>query len=192
MKKISKYANYDKYKKMVLLKKKEYTFTEEEIDVLTKNIVDRYSRKKFTEDDLKRMINNDGNPLPKKNRSKTGFHLYMEKVREDNKGEIQSKLFIQGGNTWNEMSEKEKKEYLIKAEEMNKEEKYERMYLKCKKNDKVWMYKLLDSLTLEIKEGVLGNNLKKESINFNDSEQLECYLNKHINLKRKKGYEYEK
>ena len=36
---------------MVLLKKKEYTFTEEEIDVLTKNIVDRYSRKKFTEDD---------------------------------------------------------------------------------------------------------------------------------------------
>ena len=204
MKKISKYANYDKYKKMVLLKKKEYTFTEEEIDVLTKNIVDRYSRKKFTEDDLKRMINNDGNPLPKKNRSKTGFHLYMEKVREDNKGEIQSKLFIQGGNTWNEMSENEKKDYLIKAEEMKKKEmnkkeeiaeedidNYDRMYLKCKKNDKVWMYRVLDTFTLEIMEGILGNKLKKEIKNFNDEDQLECYLNKQINLKRKKGYEYE-
>lgn len=191
-------------KKMVLLKKKEYTFTEEEIDVLTKIIVDRYSRKKFTEDDLKRMINNNGNPRKKKNSSKTGFHLYMEKVREDNKGEKQSKLFIQGGNTWNEMSENEKKDYLKKAEEMKKKEmikkeeieeddtdNYERMYLKCKKNDKVWMYRVLDTFTLEIMEGILGNKLKKEIKNFNDEDQLECYLNKQINLKRKKGYEYE-
>ena len=47
----------------------------------------------------------------------------------------------------------------------------------------------MDSFTLEMKQGILGNELKKESKNFNDEDQLNCFLNKQINLKRKKGYE---
>ena len=187
---------------MVCLKQDVYTFTPEEIDILTQNIVKTYSRKKFTEDDLKRMVDNNGIPKKKINRSKTAFHFYMEEVREKNKGEKQSVLFKQGGNNWNEMSENNKQDYFKKAEELKNEknilqeekkeeqdEGFKKLYLKCKKNDKVWMYKVLDSFTLEMKQGIVGNELKKESKNFNDEDQLNCFLNKQISLKRKKGYE---
>ena len=56
---------------MVCLKQEVYTFTPEEIDILTQNIVKEYSRKKFTEDDLKRMVDNNGERRKKINRSKT-------------------------------------------------------------------------------------------------------------------------
>ena len=191
---------------MVCLKQEVYTFTPEEIDLLTQNIVKEYSRKKFTEDDLKRMVDNNGERRKKINRSKTGFHIYMDELREKNIGEKQSELFKQGGNNWNEMSETIKQEYFKKAEELKneknekniserkekkeeEEEGYEKMYLECKKNNKIWMYKVKDSFTLEMKQGIIGNDLKKDSKSFNDEDQLNCYLNKQIHLKRKKGYE---
>ena len=187
---------------MVCLKQEVYTFTPEEIDSLVENIVKTYSRKKFTEDDLKRMVDNNGIPKKKINRSKTAFHFYMEEVRGKNKGEKQSVLFKQGGTNWNEMSENNKQDNFKKAEELKNEKKnlndeqkkdndegFSKMYLKCKKNDKIWMYKVLDTFSLEMKQGIIGNELKIEKKNFNDDDQLNCYLNKQINLKRKKGYE---
>ena len=100
------------------------------------------------------------------------------------------------------MAENNKQDYFKKAEELKNEkntlqeekkeeqnEGFKKLYLKCKKNDKVWMYKVMDSFTLEMKQGIVGNELKKESKNFNDEDQLNCFLNKQISLKRKKGYE---
>ena len=169
---------------MVKMKKAEYTFTEEEMTELLNYIVSVYSRKKFTEDDLKRVI--DGN---EKNRKQTFTH----KLRENNKGESQLESF---GNNRQELLESEKKEYkdiaynlgeLVEDESKGPLDNFTKMELKCKNNDKIWMYKV-DEDILVIKEGLINKKLKEETINFNDEDQLECYLNKQIILKKNRGY----
>ena len=52
------------------------------------------------------------------------------------------------------------------------------------------MYRKTDEYNLELKSGTIGSDLKLDSKSFNDNEQLECYLNKQILIKKKKGYEY--
>ena len=177
--------------------KEEYTFTEIEMSDLLKYIVSIYSRKKFTEDDLKRII--DGVEKKKSNRRKTGFNIFMDELRHENKGKRQSDLFKKGGTDWQELPEIKKNEYkktayqLLQHTEENKEENKEelddfiKMELKCKNNNKSWMYKI-DNDVLVIKEGNIETKLKEDIINFNDEEQLECYLNKQIILKKNRGY----
>lgn len=134
--------------------KKEYTFTEEEITDLLSYIVSKYSRKKFTEDDLKRII--DGKyELNDKN---SAFNL-QELVKEEKK---------------------------VNNEKIDA---YIKMELNCKNMHKIWMYKI-EGANLDIKEGVKNKKLKESIIRFNDEDQLECYLNKQIILKKKRGYEY--
>lgn len=168
---------------MVKMKKAEYTFTEEEMTELLNYIVRVYSRKKFTEDDLKRVI--DGN---EKNRQETFTH----KLIENNKDEKQSKSF---GNNSKELLKIEKKGYEdmayslgeIEDESKGSLDDFTKMELKCKNNEKIWMYKVEEDILL-IKEGVINKKLKEETINFNDEDQLECYLNKQIILKKNRGY----
>ena len=163
---------------MVKLIKDEYTFTEEQMTELLKYIVSKYSRKKFTEDDLKRVI--DGNEKNKE----TGI-----------KGERQSDLIKKGENNLQELLESKKKEYnniaynIREIEEESKESLYDfnKMELICKNKHKIWMYKVAEDI-LVIKEGLIDKKLKEETINFNDEDQLECYLNKQIILKKNRGY----
>ena len=49
---------------MVELKQESYSFTTEELDKIAEKIVKKYSRKKFTEDDLKKIVDNED--IPKK------------------------------------------------------------------------------------------------------------------------------
>ncbi len=51
------------------------------------------------------------------------------------------------------------------------------------------MYKKeLEQNNLIMFSGILGSKIKKENKIFLDDDQLECYLNKQIELRRTKGY----
>ena len=138
------------------MQKKEYTFTEEEITDVLSYIVSKYSRKKFTEDDIKRII--DGNMKDELNNKNSAFNL-QEIVKEEKK---------------------------VNNEKIDA---YIKMELNCKNMHKIWMYKI-EGEKLDIKEGVINKKLKESTMNFNDEDQLECYLNKQIILKKKRGYVY--
>ena len=141
---------------MVKLIKDEYTFTEEQMTELLNDIVTLYSRKKFTEDDLKRVID--------------------------------------GGKNRQELLESKRKEYNNIAYNLREKEEiketlddFTKMELTFKNKHKIWMYKVEEDI-LVIKEGLINKKLKEETINFNDEDQLECYLNKQIILKKNRGY----
>lgn len=180
---------------MNLLKDK-YSYTGEEIEELLSKIVKEYSRKKFTEDDIVRII--DNNPKKKVNRRQTGYNIFMDEYREDKQGEKQSELFKKGGKYWKELTEEEKTRYKDEAEQKKREggeekedeyEEYIKYELKCKNKDKIWMYKIEDEDNkLLMYNGMIGSKMKKEEKKFLDDEQLNCYLNKQLLLKRKKGY----
>ena len=140
----------------VKMKKREYTFTEEEITDVLSYIVRKYSRKKFTEYDLKRII--DGKMKDELKDKNSAFNL-QEIVKEGKK---------------------------VNNERLDD---YTKMELICKSMHKIWMYKI-EGEKLDIKEGVINKKLKESIINFNDEDQLECYLNKQIILKKKRGYVY--
>ena len=186
------------------LKKEKYTYTPEEIDKLVNKIVKELSRKKFTENDIIRII--DDIPKKRVNRRTTGYNLFMGEYREDKQGEKQSEIFKKGGKDWKELSEREKNRYINEAEEKKKEldgekeekeekekeseyEGYKKYELKCKNKCKLWMYKKeLEQNNLIMCSGILGSKIKKENKIFLDDDQLECYLNKQIELRRTKGY----
>lgn len=187
---------------MVELKQESYSFTTEELDKIAEKIVKKYSRKKFTEDDLKKIVDNEDIPKKKINRSKTSFQIFMEEYRNKNKGTKQSLLFQNGASTWNKLSEIEKEIYINRANilkterkksnennKLNEDSEFVKMILNCKKNIKIWMYKKLDEYNLILKQGTRGSDLKTENKCFNDTQQMDCYLNKQILLKKKRGFE---
>ncbi len=101
------------------LKKDKYTYTPEEMDKLVNKIVKELSRKKFTENDIIRII--DDIPKKKVNRSTTGYNIFMGEYRGDKQGEKQSEIFKKGGKDWKELSEREKNRYINEAEQKKKE-----------------------------------------------------------------------
>ena len=173
---------------MVKMKKSEYTFTEEEMTELLNYIVSVYSRKKFTEDDLKRVI--DGN----ENDRRQAGNLFISKLREET--ERQSELLKKVGNNSQELLKSENKESkdiaynlleIVEDESKESLDDFTKMELKCKNKQKIWMYKVNEDILL-LKEGIINKKLKEVTINFNDEDQLECYLNKQIILKKSRGY----